>query len=126
MTSHPKKVLLVEDNSFVAKAHTLMLQRLGCQVVAALTGEEALIKSEEQDFDFIFMDMGLPDISGEYVIAGIRHSESERNSQCPIIVLTGYGNEEIHQLAFAAGANEVIIKPLPMERLQQILQTKFK
>jgi len=118
-----QKILLVEDDSLVAKVHTKMLQRLECEVIIAETGESALVKSKEEDFDLIFMDMGLPDISGDNVIARIRLSR--RNNLCPIIVLTGFINQEIHQQAYAAGANKIFLKPITFAKLKQILETQI-
>ena len=114
------KVLLVEDEPIVQKVHTCILKKLGCKVDLAINAEEALIKANN-DYDIIFMDIGLPGKSGIEVTVEIRTNEIGRKN-VPIIVLTAYSDQEIKQKCLMAKANVVHTKPININTLKQILQ----
>lgn len=114
-------VLLVEDEPIVQKIHTNMLQKLGCKVDLAVNAEEALAKANN-DYDIIFMDVGLPgDKSGIEVTHEIRSRELGKK-EVPIIVLTGYADVEIKERCLNAKANAVYTKPIGMGGLNKVLQ----
>lgn len=115
------KVLLVEDEPIVQKVHKIILEKLGCKVDIATNAEQALEKAHN-DYDLIFMDVGLPgNKSGIDVIVEIRTNPLGRQD-VPIIVLTGYTDELIKNKCLAAKANEVYTKPIHMEKLHKILE----
>ena len=117
-------ILLVEDEPIVQKVHSSLLEKFGCHVDLAENGEQALAKSIN-DYDIIFMDVGLPDISGIDVTKKIR-LEINREKQIPIIVLTGYVQEDIKNQCLAAGADAVFTKPISSEKLKMVLQNYVK
>lgn len=121
LTKNQIQVLLVEDEPIVQKIHTNMLQKLGCQVDLAVNAEQALAKAH-QEYDIIFMDVGLPGHkSGIEVTHEIRSRELGKKA-IPIVVLTGYADEEIKEKCLDAKANAVYTKPIGMKELGKILQ----
>ena len=84
-TGRPLKVLIVEDESQIARLIELELSYEGYQVDIAKTGKEALDKIENFKPDLIVMDWLLPEIDGLELIRRIRSDGSD----IPIIVLTG-------------------------------------
>lgn len=119
-TNRVVRVLLVEDDLIIQKIHRMGLEKIGCQVDIAVTGEEAISKAKDQ-YDLIFRDIGLPDKNGFEVTAAIRQQESD-TPQTPIVVLTAYTVDEVHAQCLAAGADEVFTKPLPMAKFQSIIE----
>jgi CheY-like chemotaxis protein len=113
-----KFVLLVEDEPIVQKVHLAFLERLGCTVELATNGLEALNKATHKHI--IFMDLGLPDISGYEVTSEIRRRENG-NHNTPIIVLTGYILSEVTEKCLEAGANAIFNKPINIDTLKNIL-----
>jgi len=114
------KALLVEDDKIVQLVHKKMLTALNCQVEIADNGTTALRMVTKNSYQIVFIDIGLPDISGFEVIKNLRSNESI-NQRIPIIALTGYTTEEEKQACLVAGANEVAIKPANADTLREII-----
>jgi len=115
------KVLLVEDEPLVQKVHRFMLEKIGCEVELATNGREALMKSE-QSYDLIFMDIGLPDITGIDVTKQIRLREvSLGQKRIPVIALTAYNLNDFKVASFAAGIDQLLPKPLKISDFEQLI-----
>jgi CheY-like chemotaxis protein len=115
------KVLVVEDDMIIQLTHRKLLEKLGCVVDVAAKGDQALEMSQNHQYDLIFMDIGLPKISGVDVIKHIRQ-RTDDTSKTYIIAVTGYSSDEDKETFLAAGANEIAIKPIEYSSLQTILQ----
>ena len=113
-------VLLVEDSPIVQVAHRAMLKSIGCRVDVARNGAEALQLSENK-YDIIFMDVGLPDISGIEVTAKIRGRDSNNKNSVPIVALTTHEESDIHKQCLEAGMNKVEMKPISLDKLKKII-----
>jgi two-component system aerobic respiration control sensor histidine kinase ArcB len=118
-------VLLVEDNLIAQTVAEMILTGLGCKVQVAVDGEQALemFKANKKAYDFIFMDLGLPGISGLDVTKEIRKLEMHLLG-VPIVALTANYDSSSTAICFAAGMNDFILKPLSKEKASAIL-TKF-
>jgi CheY-like chemotaxis protein len=110
-------VLLVEDEPLVRYIHRSFLENLNCTVHCAENGKEAL-EMLKKPYDIVFMDMGLPDISGTDVVKTYRSTQSYH---LPIIALTAYDSHGDQQKFIAAGVDEVIVKPVTEQTLSAIL-----
>lgn len=110
-------ILLVEDNELIQKINRFYLLSLGCDVLLAKTGNDA-INMLNECFDLVVLDIGLPDMSGIEVAKAIRQSES--HGRTPIVALTAL-SRDIFTPCYAAGMNEVAQKPLPIEEMYSIL-----
>ena len=66
-----KTILIVEDQALLQQIAGQFLKALGMQVGLASTGFEALEKIKKQDYTFILMDLGLPDMKGQAVCEAI-------------------------------------------------------
>lgn len=114
------RILLVEDEVIVQVVHRTMLEKMGCNVVIAACGKEAIEKYSQGNFDLIFMDIGLPDMRGTEAAAKIRKYES--NVHIPIIAITAYIAEEIDEECMKAGIDKIYNKPIQATVLKQILR----
>jgi two-component system aerobic respiration control sensor histidine kinase ArcB len=97
-----------------------MLEELGCKVDVTESASQAL-EMLKQEYDMLFVDIGLPDIAGFDLIKKIRQQDN-RLAEIPIIVLTGYSEDEERQHCLRAGANEISIKPVSKDTLDKILK----
>lgn len=113
------RVLLVEDDRLIRFIHTNFLEKLDCIVQSAENGQKALEMLKNQ-YDIVFMDMGLPDMTGMEVVKSYRNNESQK--RLPIIALTAYGGKDDRRDFIEAGVNDVIVKPVTVQQLDQILQ----
>jgi two-component system, sensor histidine kinase and response regulator len=115
----PLKVLIVEDDKIIQIAHKHLLSNLGCTVELAENGEQAL-EMVENGYDLILLDIGLPKISGIDVLKIIRQ-RSDKISQTPIVVVTGFTSEEDKIIISTAGATDILPKPLELHQAQAIV-----
>lgn len=119
-------ILLVEDNPTAALGTVMLLGHLGCSVDVAETGTLAIERASNQTYDLIFMDIGLPDISGIDVTKKIRALPDAQKSQAPIVALTGHAtNPDIRQDCLLAGINAVLEKPAKKLDFETILQQRM-
>lgn len=113
------QVLLVEDEMVNQIVTEHLLQSEGCDVVIAENGVEALEKSIGIAFDYILMDIEMPEMNGLEATRAIR----TRGDQTPIIALTGHFLPEKLQELYDAGINAHIIKPFDLEKFKGAQQT---
>lgn len=117
-----QKILLVEDDLIVQRVHTLMLTRLGCDVDIAPNGAVAMEKVKaEVNYKIIFVDIGLPGMSGFELIKLLRAWQKRIVFQIPIIVLTGFIRPEDEAACLEAGAIEVMHKPVLNNTFRELL-----
>lgn len=114
-------ILLVEDNAIAATVVTAMLKQLNCRIDCAIDGKAALQLQQDHVYDLIFMDIGLPDMSGYDVTKKIRMLEIQKGVHIPIIALTAHVDEENKQYCIEAGMNAVLSKPLVREKAEDML-----
>ncbi len=113
------RVLLVEDNpvnQLVAKG---MLGKLGCEVIVAAHGGEALDQLESSEFDLVLMDCNMPVMDGYEASRQIRRSG--RWPQLPIVALTANAMSEERERCRAAGMSDYLAKPFRREELAAVL-----
>jgi two-component system, sensor histidine kinase len=114
-----RRVLLVDDNADLQELLATMIERWGHQVDCAADGPSGLRKATELKPDFALLDIGLPGMDGFALAREIRRA---LDGQAPrLIAVTGYGAPEKRRLAFDAGFNEVLVKPVDAERLRALL-----
>lgn len=115
-----KSLLLVEDNAINRKVATELLARLGCEVVCAERGHDALAMVAAQRFHLIFMDIQLPDMDGLDVTRKLR-AQGGWLVEVPIVAMTAGGVEDDRQRCLQAGMNDYITKPLSTNALSNVL-----
>jgi CheY-like chemotaxis protein len=121
------KLLVVEDTAIARKIIQVTLAPLGYPIDMAVDGKEAIKLFKENSYDFVFMDLGLPDMNGIEVAKELRKLEKERGSSAvPIVALTAHHTEEDKTLGLAAGMQEFILKPLTKEIAQSIISKYVK
>jgi len=112
-----KKILIVEDNDSSFGFLEILLKRKGASIQRAITGGEAIDKSEKEFFDIILMDLQLPEMSGFDAIKNIRTT----NKHIPIIVQTAFSEQNEREQAFDAGCDLYLIKPITKQKLENAL-----
>lgn len=105
-------VLIVEDDPLLRRSLTLNLRARGYSVDDTGNGEDALRLAGRTLPDVVFVDLGLPGISGLDVITGLRTW-----TDVPIIVLSARGAERDKVEALDAGATDYVTKPFGIEEL---------
>jgi CheY-like chemotaxis protein len=105
-----RKVLIVEDDIESLKLIGLMLQRRGYKIVAANSGNQALIKAQSENPDVVILDVMMPGMNGYEVCRKLR--SSPRTAHLPIIMFSAKALVEDKTAGFAAGADDYLTKPI--------------
>jgi len=106
------KILIIDDEAPIRRVLRDILENENYQVDDASTGMEALQHIKEQDFDAIFCDIKMPEMDGIEVLEAIR-----KESDVPVIMLSGHGTIETAVEAIKKGAFDFIPKPPDLNRL---------
>jgi signal transduction histidine kinase len=115
------RVLVVEDNLDGAESLGELLELMGHTVRLAHEGGSALSVAREFAPEAVFLDIGLPGMSGYELAMQLRRvAETSRSL---LIALTGWGSEEDHKRSRAAGFDYHLTKPVEFARLEQVLET---
>ncbi len=112
------RVLLIEDDNTAARATALVLRTGGTVVDQADTGEEALELVRRYDYDFVVLDLMLPDIEGYEVVRRMRAARIE----VPIMILSGLTRSQAKVKALGAGADDFVCKPFDSTELLARMQ----
>lgn len=104
--------LIVDDEKMIRDAVSAYLTKMGCKVFEADNGQDALILFENEQIDFIILDLMLPGMTGEEVCRKIR-----ARSSVPIIMLTAKTQEESILNGLNIGADDYVIKPFSVKQL---------
>ena len=114
------KILLVEDDEFLANMYRAKLEIENYEVVMALNGEAGLHMAEEKKPDLILLDIVMPKMNGFEVL---NHLKSDKDlKKIPVILLTNLGQKEDVEKGLKLGADEYLIKAhfLPSEVISKI------
>lgn len=112
-----KKVLVVDDDPVVSKSFDRVLTRKGYAVVTAESGEEAMRKIANEEYDAVYTDIRMPGMSGIEVAEKVR----AKRPWTPVLIITGYGSAENEARAEAAGVSAFLRKPLSPEMIETSL-----
>ena len=116
-------ILMVEDSKVAAIGLTLTLKPFNCIIDFAETGAGAIKKAQNNTYDLILMDVGLPDMTGIDVTKAIRAFSDVQKSSVPIIGVTGHANDpEMRHECLDAGMQEVLSKPTQVPLLKPIFE----
>ncbi|MDE8034842.1 ATP-binding protein [Actinobacillus equuli] len=126
INDHALKVLLVEDievNVVVARA---MLEKFGCDVDVAMTGDEAFELFEQNSYDLILLDIQLPDMTGFDIARQLRERyENEEVDYLPLLVALTANIMQTKEEYQQQGMDDVLRKPLSLEALSECLNHYF-
>ena len=117
----PPRVLLVDDNPINRKVGEKLLGKLGCRVLVASSGPEAVAAATAPGavFDLIFMDIQMPDMDG---IAATRAIRQQLGAACPpVVAMTAYSMEEDAGRFVREGLDDYVAKPVKSRHLYDVL-----
>jgi len=103
-----KKIMIVEDDSFLMDAYTLKLSQTDFDIVTATNGEEALTRYTATEPDLIILDILMPKMNG---IDFLKHFQKlKKSKEIPVIVATNSDQPEVAKEALSLGAIDIFIK----------------
>lgn len=108
-------ILLVEDNTTIARQVTAFLEGLGWTVDYAATGGQGLALARESVFDVMILDLTLPDTDGLAVCSAVKR---DCNYNLPVLMLTARDAFEDKARGFEQGADDYVTKPFDLRELR--------
>jgi PAS domain S-box-containing protein len=125
--SSNKKILIVDDEEMLRELLVEQLVEAGYAVYEASNGLEAIevlnhLKTEQIRIDAVVLDMNMPKMDGAKAFAEIR----EMFPKMPILIATGYAQDEVVQKVLESGANGMLLKPYNVEEMLKKLTEIFK
>ena len=114
-----RRVLIVDDNVDACETLAMMLELLGQETRQAHEGTGALKAALEYKPELIFMDIGLPGLTGHEIVERMRGELGMKDTY--IVALSGYGTEEDRRKSLVAGFDNHFVKPLDPSSLPSVL-----
>lgn len=118
---HPQ-ILLMEDETNLAKGLQMVLEEEGYEVAVAITGESALEKLGRHYFDLILADLRLPDMDGMDVVKQVKEQQPETEA----IIITGYPTVASAVASSKIGVYEYLRKPFSEDELKSAINGALK
>ena len=116
------RLLIVEDNKIAAQVLKNYCQKAGFTVDQASGATAAMMLLLKRNYCAILMDLGLEDGDGKSLIEWIRAGASNLNQSTPIIVVSAHIDQVLKIACIAAGANEVLVKPVSRATIDGLLK----
>ncbi|HOD65400.1 MAG TPA: sigma-54 dependent transcriptional regulator [candidate division Zixibacteria bacterium] len=111
-------VLVVDDDRLVNEFLVETLRRAGYDCTAAHSGEEALARLNERDFDIVVTDLKMPGMDGLALLAQVKKA----SPQTIVIMMTAYGTIDTAVKAIKNGAYDFLLKPVSPETVEHIIR----
>ena len=123
LSAEAYRILLADDNVDFVNSIGALLSAMGHSVVITHNGPDALTAAARFCPDYAFLDIGLPQMSGYDLARGIRRLSC--GSMTMLIAVTGWGQDKDRQLAFEAGFDHHMVKPVRFEQIEEILGNRM-
>ncbi len=110
------KILLADDDAAIRRALSMSLTRSGFEVTAVDDGDLAIELAADHTFDIVIADYNMLRVGG---LAVVRHFKERFGSRCCCVILSGEDDDIMSAACLAAGADEVLMKPLSPSELRE-------
>jgi excisionase family DNA binding protein len=111
-------VLVVDDDENLQEMFKLFLKKAGFSRIIVGNGKNAIAALKKQKFDLCFLDLVLPDITGDEIYQEAKAVDPD----LPIVIITGYPDSQMLDNILKLGPVTVLKKPLQLEQLKQTLK----
>lgn len=120
------RALIVEDDEVQQMIIQKLLRSEGIESKLVASGLDAWKALKNKEYNFVMMDVKMPDHDGIEVVKWIREEQDEYYKNIPIFALTSYSSLGYTQEVTKAGMNEHLTKPLNMKKLMECLGKYFQ
>ncbi len=124
----PLRLLLCDDNAINQKVALRLLQQMGYKADVAANGLEALAALDRQPYDFIFMDVQMPEMDGLEATRQIRERQRDRarhphyKASIVIVAMTANAMQGDRERCLAVGMDDYLPKPVRPEEIRSIVE----
>jgi two-component system, sensor histidine kinase SagS len=119
-----RRILVADDEEVIRETVCDVLRSCGCDVQDAADGAIAVDLISQHEFDLVLSDIKMPARSGYEIFAAAK----DRNKDCPVILMTGFGYDPNHSIVRARreGLAAVLFKPFKVEQLLGEIRTAIR
>jgi CheY-like chemotaxis protein len=119
--TRPNRVLIVDDHPAIRETMNDILNGEGFNTQLAADGKEALNLCLSKDFDFVLIDIQMPEMNGVEVLKQLK----EQKEKCPkFIFFSAYSTQELQEMANSLGAYAFLKKPIKVEKILNLIRLK--
>lgn len=112
-------ILITDDQKHMLLLLQASLAPIGCRILTASNGEEALLKASTTTIDLLLIDFEMPGLSGLDAVRKLKQTPAY--AELPIILVTARGQNRIRLEAREAGVTLIVLKPFsPKELLETV------
>ena len=115
------KVMVIDDSKTIRRSAETLLKKVGCEVVTAIDGFEALAKITEHKPDIIFVDIMMPRLDGYQTCALIKNNQAFKAT--PVIMLSSKDSIFDRARGRIVGSEKYLTKPFSKEDLINAITT---
>ena len=115
------KVMVIDDSKTIRRSAETLLKKVGCEVVTAIDGFEALAKITEHKPDIIFVDIMMPRLDGYQTCALIKNNQTFKAT--PVIMLSSKDSIFDRARGRIVGSEKYLTKPFSKEDLINAITT---
>ena len=112
------KILITDDSKLLRKKLRDELEKLGCEVIEAENGKEAIMKDLQEQPDGVILDIVMPEVGGIEALQVIK----EVNPEIPVIMLSSAGTSQKQKETKKLGALDFIQKPYTSDQIRQAVE----
>ena len=109
------RVAVIEDDADLSYTIRLNLEREGYEVASFDNGHEGLVAVQQGGYDFLILDLNLPDVDGFTICRELRRSSA--TAKLPILILTARASEQDRVTGLELGADDYLVKPFSVREL---------
>lgn len=120
LSALPMNVYVVDDDRDTTECTRLLLEIWGHKVFVANCGADAIEQAPQIKPDLMLVDLGMPRVDGLQVARKVRQYSTLAHTS--LVALTGYADQPHIDQALAAGFDECLVKPLPIDEMQALLE----
>lgn len=118
-----KRILIIDDEEIIVRSLSKLLEKKGYEVYSTKSGADALILSEEEDFDLIISDIRMPGKNGVDLCRELQTNLAHTNKKkIPIIFITGFADESLEKQAQTLAPVAYIHKPFDVFEMLTIIE----
>ena len=121
LTNLNVKVMVIDDSKTIRRSAETLLKKVGCEVVTAIDGFEALAKITEHKPDIIFVDIMMPRLDGYQTCALIKNNQAFKAT--PVIMLSSKDSIFDRARGRIVGSEKYLTKPFSKEDLISAITT---
>ncbi|MBS1566191.1 MAG: response regulator [Bacteroidetes bacterium] len=121
-----RKVLVAEDVELNQLLVRHILESWGFTVTVVPDGSKAVEALQQEDFDFVLMDIQMPEMDGMEATRAIRRLPDARKAATPIVALTANALKGDSEAYLKAGMNDYLSKPYTEEQLFTVIQKNLQ